>query len=324
MEGWMVIGDIHSTHHCIAEAEALLDYAARLARQNEAKGCILLGDLFDNHQNVNLSVVYSYCSVFNKHPDLQWLMIPGNHDHSVHGSRLEHALLPFKDLPNVKVFDADCGMVESYDNMDFAPFIRTEEEFLKLCEHPQNSLLICHQEFTGAQYEGGFFAPNGTDVKKVPYDQIISGHIHTEQQVGACQYIGAPRWFTVADANRPKFIYFLKNKKLVKKYSTEAVCAPIYRMAIDETSELPVLKENARYIFDVKGKAKFLERINNKYAGKAEIRGVVDTEKSVSVRESGGINESLENFILNDYKCKYVENKYLFWEKLKEELNDIR
>ena len=324
MEGWIVIGDVHSTHHSIAEVERLLDFSATMARKNNAKGCILLGDLFDTHQNVHLSVVYSYFSMFAKHADLEWLMIPGNHDHSVHGSRLEHALLPFKDLPNVKVFDCAQGMVESYDGMDFAPFIRSEEEFLKLCESKKNDLLICHQEFTGAQYEGGFYAPNGTDVRKVPYKQIIAGHVHAEQVVGSCCYVGAPRWFTVADANKPKFINLLKNNRLIKRYSTDAVCMPIYKISLDETSELPELKDNTRYILEVKGKAKFLERINSKYSGKAEIRGIIDSEKGASVKESVGINESLENFILNDYKCKHVENKYLFWEKLKEELNEYK
>ncbi len=321
MSSWIVIGDVHSTPHSIVEAEALLNWCADLARLHKAKGCLLLGDLFDTHQNIHLSVMYSYMSIFQKNSDLEWIMIPGNHDHSVHGNRLEHALLPFKAIPNVKVFDCPEGVVESYAGMDFAVFCRTEEEFLAICAGKKNDILICHQEFTGADYGNGFYSPHGTDVKKVPYGTIISGHIHADQWVGNCYYPGAPRWFTVSDANKGKYVNLLKDGKFIKQFSTDAVCTPIYKLQLDATSELPVLKENARYILEVKGTPTFLNKINHKYAGKAEIRGVVDADKSATVKESVGIEESLEKFILQEYKLKYLNDKQAFWLKLQEELN---
>ncbi len=108
-------------------------------------------------------------------------MIPGNHDHSVHGSRLEHALIPFSVLTNVLILDAPNNVVQNYKGIDFAPFCRTEEEFLQLCTGKQSELLICHQEFKGAQM-GAFKSVDGDDWdESFPY--IISGHIHDYQKL---------------------------------------------------------------------------------------------------------------------------------------------
>jgi len=318
----ILIGDCHSTASSKDEVEKLLLWAYDYAKKYECEDIIMVGDLFDTHQHVNLDVTYSYLKIFGQCKDVKWVMIPGNHDHSVHGSRLEHALVPFKVLPNVLILDAPHNLVQNYKGIDFAPFCRTEEEFLQLCQGKQSELLICHQEFKGAEYENGFFAPHGTDLDKVPYTKILSGHIHKPSQVGPCYYVGAPRWLKTSDANQPRFIYLLDGHQLIKQFDTRVVCRPIYKFDIMEGSELPVIEPNARYIIEARGTATFLDKINTKYSGKAEVRGVLEYQKDISIKESVGINKALENFVLNEYKLQYVQDKEWFWDKLKEELRE--
>ncbi len=320
----IIVGDCHSTASSKSEVEKLLFWTYDLAKKYECPDIVLLGDLFDTHQHVNLEVTYSYLKIFKSCPDVKWVMIPGNHDHSVHGSRLEHALLPFAVLPNVLILDAPDGLVQSYKGVDFAPFCRTEEEFLKLCEGKQNDLLICHQEFQGAEYENGFFAPNGTDVTKVPYTQIISGHIHKQSQVGACFYLGAPRWLKSSDANQARVVALMDDNKIVKQFDTRVVCKAIYKYELVEGAPLPEIQENARYIIEARGTASFLDRMNSKFAGKAEVRGILEYKKDISIKESMGIDKALENFVLNEYQMQFLKDKEKdgFWSQLKEDLRE--
>ncbi len=318
----IIVGDCHSTASSKGEVEKLLFWAYDLAKQNNVQDIVMLGDLFDTHQHVNLEVTYSYLKIFRNCPDVKWVMIPGNHDHSVHGSRFEHALLPFLVMPNVLILDAPKNLVQSYKGVDFAPFCRTEEEFLKLCAGKQNDLLICHQEFKGAEYETGFFAPNGTDLAKVPYKQIISGHIHKQNQLGACFYLGAPRWLKTSDANQPRVIALMRDNRIVKQFDTRHVCRPIYKYEVIEGQDLPELEQNARYIIEAKGTASFLDRISERFAGKAEVRGTLEYKKDIVIKESVGIDKALENFVLNEYKLQYLDDREEFWQKLKEDLRE--
>lgn len=319
---FILIGDCHSTASSKDEVEKLLIWAYNYAKEYFTDGIILLGDLFDTHQHVNLDVTYSYLKIFRQCNDIEWILIPGNHDHSVHGSRLEHALLPFNVLNNVKIFDAPDNKVQSYKGIDFAPFTRTEEEFLQLCEARQNELLICHQEFKGAEYESGFYAPHGTDLSKVPYKQIISGHIHKIQQIGPCFYLGSPRWLKTSDANQPKMIYLLDNNRITKQFDTRVICKPIYKFEITEQSTLPEINDNARYIIEVTGTATFLDKMNTKYSGTAEVRGILSYKNDIVVKESTGIDMALQNFVLNEYDMQYLSDKEKFWSRLKEELRN--
>lgn len=320
----ILIGDCHSTASSKEEVEKLLLWAYGLAKQNSCSDIIMLGDLFDTHQHVNLEVTYSYLKIFTQCKDVTWVIIPGNHDHSVHGSRLEHALSPFKILENVLILDAPDNVVQAYKGVDFAPFCRTEEEFLQLCSGKKNELLICHQEFKGAQYENGFYAPHGTDLDKVPYGKIISGHIHRPSQVGTCFYAGSPRWLKSSDANQERFVYLLEGHDIVKKWDCSPVCKKIIKVSISAEHDHVAIAsgDNTRYIIEATGTASWLELMNARYGGKAEVRGVVSYQRDIEVKESIGIDQALENFVLNEYEMHYLEDRLEFWERLKGALRE--
>jgi DNA repair exonuclease SbcCD nuclease subunit len=299
---YLIVGDTHATPHNLEEIKALFKFINEKAIENNLDTIILLGDLFDTHQIVNLSVLHTYYDIFKKYHKLDFISLVGNHDRSVHGwNRKEHALLPYKDIDNVMIVD------DFYDegNFNLISYCRTEEEFLKFCKKKTSDTLICHQTFDGARYENGFYAKDGFDLKKVPYKNIISGHIHMEHKFDNVFYTGAPRWINRSDANVEKKIWIWDGKQDFQAIETNSVCQPIYSLDLDESSEAPTLKSGAKYILNITGNKKYIHKMYDKYLGKAEIKTNLIDSKNVSVKESMGINKALEKFINEQYISQY-------------------
>ena len=58
------------------------------------------------------------------------------------------------------------------------------EKFRDACVQLKSAgptVLVCHSEFSGSQFENGFYSPHGFNPDEIPFDTIISGHIHKEQ-----------------------------------------------------------------------------------------------------------------------------------------------
>lgn len=311
---YIIMGDPHSTSNKLEEIDKLFDFTVNEAKNQGINNIIILGDLFDTHQIVHLSVMHNYVKLFNKYQDLQWICLVGNHDIPLHGNRLQHALHPFKALSNVKVMDCTTGL-DAFDGIDYVPYC-SEEEFFKLVSNPSSDILICHQTFIGAQYENSFYAKDGLDLSKVPYKQVISGHIHTSQSVGKCFYPGAPRWFKTSDANQDKSIWLWDGLDEFKPISTESVCQSIIKLTLNENDPEPVLTQiNKRYILEITGTSRFINKMTKKYGGLAEIKSSLHNDKNYVVKESSGIDQALNDFILKQYKSQFgIDNQKLLEE----------
>jgi len=300
---YLIVGDIHATPNNLDEVRSLFTLIEKTCKEHQTKTVILLGDQTDSHQIQNLSIMHMYKELFLQYRDLDFIVLVGNHDRAVNGNKLYHSMFPYKLYSNVCVVDEFMSM----HGFDFISYCRDEQEFLNLTKNRVNDILICHQEFNGCQYENGFFSKNGFDLNKVPYEQIISGHIHKAQKWDKIWYPGAPRWMTRSDANEGKAIYLWDGQKS-KHIATGEFCRPIISLNITEKSELPELGP-AKYILNVTGNRKFIQKIYDKYAGKAEIKTNVVDAKHVKVKESLGINKALEKFVLNDYVPQYGIDK---------------
>lgn len=304
MYKYIIVGDPHATSNKLEEINRLFDLVVQTAKENHIHDVIVLGDLFDTHQIVHLPVMHNYLDIFKKYSHLHWVLLVGNHDIPLHGNRLNHALAPFSQFPYVKVVDG----FDWYDDIDLIPYC-SEEEFFKLVKNKRHDTLICHQTFMGAAYENNYFAKDGFDLSQVPYQKVISGHIHTQQSVGKCFYPGAPRWFKSTDANHPKSIWLWDGKDEYKAISTENVCQSIVKLTLNEGEPEPDLtNENKRYILEVNGSIKFINKITKKYGGMAQISSNLESTKDYVVKESVGVMQALENFVLTQYKPQFGFN----------------
>lgn len=328
------IGDPHVTVSNLKDSKNLIDFIIKTAIEYKVIRIEFLGDLFHTHAVKRLEVENFWMGAFNS---LSTLNIPiyalvGNHDKiNLKGQEISiNALNVFKKCSNILIIDTPMIPHSSTDsqqnlNIGYIPYIEDKESFIEAARRLYNDgaqeLLIAHQTFTGAVYEGGFYDPNGIEPDLILQDQIISGHIHTSQQIGKCFYTGTPKWDIVSDANIAKGIWmFEHNEKgtvINKEFiSTENIVTPITKYIINEGEETPELKENARNYLEFHGKTAWINKMKKKYKGIASIKGVpvdrkmlkLDKDKSLTLIEylsqqfqpiKGVTKQEINNYLLN-------------------------
>lgn len=318
MYKYIFVGDLHSKTSNIEETIHIFEKIVKVAVENNVKEIILLGDLFDTHGIVHLPVTHCYFNLFNKYKNFHFICLVGNHDYITHGNYQEHSLITFKGLNNVTIVD-DLTNIDSFDLIPHC----SEDKFLEFCNKKKSNTLICHHTFVGAQYENGFYAPDGIDLDKVPYKTVISGHVHLNHQVGKCFYPGTPRWLKESDANQDKGIWLWDGAQDFKFISTDDVCRKIFSVDITEDSNLNIAINNQhRYIFNVHGNNSFLNSIVERFSTNVEIRHFPVNDKKNIVKESDGILNSLKNFVLNHYNPLYDIDKNEFWNIINNRLTE--
>lgn len=312
------VGDPHITVRNIPEAEKLVRFIKELAADKEVDTIEFMGDQFHTHAVLRVEVVDFWRRAF-KELELPILALVGNHDQP--GSREKeqkmNALQVFKSIPYVKIVD------KPFENNGilYMPYMSDHDLLIKLCQESDAKVLVAHQTFTGAQYENGFYAPDGIDPEQFPQSEIISGHIHKCQQVGKCFYVGTPKWDSMSDANEDKGVWIFDHNEdgtVASKefYSTKEVVTPIYKHVINEGEEEPELFENARNYIELRGKSAWIKEMKKKYKGKAQIKAKpIDRKMPKLDRQT---KHNIFDFLDNDFAPIDGVNKNTIKEYLKQ------
>lgn len=280
------IGDPHVMVSNIKESVKLIDFAIKTAQERGVNTIEILGDLFHTHAVMRVEVVDFWQRMFDRFEEegLKIRVLIGNHDQP--GSREKEQL-----MNALNIFDTKDNSVHSHriiinkpmvvDGIAYIPHMSDKEAFLRaskeLYEQGATKLLIAHQTFTGAQYDNGFYAEDGIDPALASQEAIISGHIHANQQIGKCDYLGTAKWDNMSDANKDKGIWIYthaEDRSVVSKefISTSEVLTPIYKHTIIEGEEEKKLYENARNYVELVGKSAWITKMKKKYKGKAQIK----------------------------------------------------
>lgn len=298
----LIVGDPHIQISNLKDSFRLLKFIEKQAKENNVSKIVFLGDLFHTHAIVRVEVQYFWINAFKtlqKQYDI--IALCGNHDmilgESKYAGLNSLSILDEEYKYNISVID--CPSI--VDNIAYIPYMSNKEDFLKasaeLYEQGATKLLIAHQTFTGATYENGFYAEDGIEPDLVHQENIISGHIHKQQQLGKCFYPGTPKWDTMSDANEDKGIWIfehnedgsVKDKKFI---STKNIVTPIYKHVFIEGEEEPVLIDTARNYLELLGKAAWITKMKKKYKGKAQIKARPTDRKSVKIERDGLISVS--------------------------------
>jgi DNA repair exonuclease SbcCD nuclease subunit len=299
MKKYLVIGDPHAVVEELADCRGLISLVCSLVKSERPDVVVFMGDLYNNHNVVRLEVVAFWRQTFDLInssgcPDIRVLV--GNHDYAGHGMT-ENALMCHKDQVSVVEHEQDDNgcLFLSYKDTD------RHEEFVQACQ-TNAKVLFCHQTFNGAKYENGFYAPDGIDQDLIPQKTIISGHIHTPQDIGKVQYIGAPRWRSLSDANIERFavMYTIDKGEVLNKqtFPTAGHCRMI-RTAVDTQQDpLDGIDSKADWRIDVKGPASWVaERAIKWSEAGARVRQFPNRERVIAVRESEGIGPVFREWI---------------------------
>ena len=255
----LLIGDLHVTNDNIEESKSLFDLFYDTALKYKPDFIVEEGDLLDG---------FGYPSVIAQNlivEEFQHLAkicpvisLVGNHSFSP-SAPTKHSLLPLKFLDNVKVIDSP----QSHFGMDFMPFRRSKEQFIKEVNSLPNNILFCHQEFDGCEYENGWFSKDGVKPEEIKHIKVISGHIHKSGNIGQVWYTGSPRWLTKSDANQEKFIYLWDSEEDTHiKISTWPSAQKVKLYELTENDEIPSLDEmNTKYFVTLKGNFEFCQNL---------------------------------------------------------------
>ena len=241
----LYVGDMHVVPEDIEECQRLLDFVFEFAKEQQAQ-VVFLGDQHHTHSIVRIEVMRFWYENFKRFQTLKkkTIALVGNHDlsHSLHPQ--EHSMVPYKDLIQV----VDSLFWDETTRILYAPYYASSEKFLEEVtkfkqQNPEYHTLVCHQTFSGAQYENGFYAKESIELDQVPYSQIISGHIHSTNQIGKLLYVGSPRWKTFADANIDKSLFLIDHAEdgsiqHITKISTAPFCKKIVVVSEKELESL--------------------------------------------------------------------------------------
>lgn len=304
------IGDPHVMVSNLSNSQALIDFVVSTAKEEAVDQIEFLGDLFHTHAVKRIEVEHFWYHALSKCSEIvgknSVVVLVGNHDQpgSKEKEQEMNALNVFKDLALI----ANKPMTVR-NNIAYIPYMSDKDAFLKasaeLYDKGATKLLIAHQTFTGATYENGFYAEDGIEPDLVHQENIISGHIHKQQQLGKCFYPGTPKWDTMSDANEDKGIWIfehntdgsIKDKKFI---STKDIVTPIYKHTYEEGGEEPVLTEGARNYLELVGKAAWITKMKKKYKGKCQIKARPTDRKSVKLDRDSLLS-------INSYIDKHFE-----------------
>jgi DNA repair exonuclease SbcCD nuclease subunit len=301
------VGDPHIRPANIDEANRLMGFVKQIVLGGKIDRLEILGDLFHTHAVIRLEVLEFWNTWLQVFRDIvETVVLVGNHDMSGDHNSRSHALIAFKRLQNEKLRIIDSPT--AIGPFVYAPYIHGESAFkdaVRAATRPESKVLVCHQTFSGSQYDNGFYAKDGFNPDDLPFDKIISGHIHKEQIFanGKVDYPGTPKWDSISDANERKGLWLYEHTEDGKVLSrdlipTDKVCQPIVSYTWNEGDDMPTIPEGSRALVEIIGSGDFITKAKTKLKGKASVSSKV-TDK-VQKRERRNIN-SLENFILNHY-----------------------
>jgi len=203
----LVSGDPHVKISTIETGKRFLAFLADSIKKVKPDRVVILGDLFDTHAVMRVEVLNAWVRflteiTFQCPANFQCYLMVGNHDKAGPSSS-EHALVGLARFPNVTIVE---GPVHD-QRMVFLPYYHTFEEF-EAALPPSGEILFCHNTFNGAQYENGFYDPNGFPVESVAgFKTVICGHVHKSQKIENIVYVGSPYAFGFQDAGETKGLH---------------------------------------------------------------------------------------------------------------------
>lgn len=156
--------------------------------ENEIKEVIIAGDLFDDRKQINVKTFNMAAEFFQETENLNYRIIPGNHDLYYKNTIRPNSIEPFvANYPNVEFVGEP--KVYEYDGypIHLIPWIclENEEECLEAIESKKARTLITHTDIIGSQSVPGVFMEHGFSMETFyDYDYVLNGHIHTKSKIG--------------------------------------------------------------------------------------------------------------------------------------------
>jgi len=169
---------------------------------------IIAGDLFDI-ESQNYSVFDELCRE-KKYSDINFYIIPGNHDWTIDSKYFMAANIKIIKEPEFVTFE-DTG-----PGFFFVPYLPGKSMGEIIAKYKQSLpprwVLIGHGDYLSGirypnTYESGIYMPLGrSDIEYYNPSRVILGHIHKKMEIGKVNYTGSPCGMDINEAGRRSFI----------------------------------------------------------------------------------------------------------------------
>jgi len=271
----LIVGDPHAKIKNLPEMENLAQFIVSQVKENKVDRIVLLGDLLNDHGVIRVEIQNFWLRWLKKFADtVPTIVIRGNHDQNSHQINAQSSLLVYGALsPNLSIVEG----VSVIDGEGFVAYVHSEEQFKEGLSKIPNAVktLWIHQTVDGSKYEGGFYAPDGFSLDPLKrFDSVISGHIHTHQDIANVWYPGTPKWDSKSDANEEKGLWILDSVSKERTFiSTKDVVTPIYEITYKEEEEEPALLKTLRgtVFLNLEGSGSWISSTAKKMKGKYRI-----------------------------------------------------
>lgn len=221
----LIIGDPHFKVSAIQQVRKFIEWLHTIVLDRKPDFVVNLGDTFHTHNVIRseiMAVVAAHVKWMEKYTE--YYILVGNHDMAHHKTPEIHAWLPF-----IGIYDMAHIIAQplSGNGLGFLPYIDDPEVFeqnLRSFAEKGVKTVFCHQTFIGANY-GFMTSPDGVAIPDWYDGEIVSGHVHKEQQLGPVWYPGTPYAQEATDNNMTKGIYLYDTVSRAK----ELIVSPMPR-----------------------------------------------------------------------------------------------
>ena len=278
----------------------------------------IVGDLFHTHNIVRLEVLEfwdGWLDTLVVDPQIDIYVLIGNHDKGSTDEFAFSAISVFKHMrhKNLKI----CELPRVDGPFAYVSYYHNPETFVEVanrCAEQGAKVLVCHQTFDGSQYENGFYAPDGIDPSKLKFDLIMSGHIHTTQNLKniatgqTVVYPGTPKWDTTSDANEDKGIWMFEHDDKTgallsqKLLSTAHVVTKIVHLTWKEGEQLEPIPANAKVSIELIGSSAWVTKESENLKGQYPLRSKITDKAQKKDRQAG---KSFPEFVAKQFKTDF-------------------
>lgn len=193
----LCIGDLHIKVENLATIDLLEKYICNYCSGLDA--IIILGDVLHTFEKLHTATLNRACELFSKLAAFGYpvYILVGNHDYIQNDQFLttNHWMNAIKDWSNIYVVDHIVYFEKNNQFITLCPYVPSGR-FIEALNTgarawKESKTIFAHQEFAGAKMNNGFVSVAG-DEWSCKYPMVISGHVHTRQQLETgVHYVGA-------------------------------------------------------------------------------------------------------------------------------------
>lgn len=236
-------------------------------KQNNIDHLFILGDLFDNPENINVLVKNTVIKIFNKlintFPHIKITFLVGNHDIYYKNTLETTSLSIFEHFPKIEVLKNIKEFIIDDKSILCVPWLVKNSKMHEEFDNIINSNKVydyCFGHFEINQFE---IIPTIYENKGFPielfknFNKVFSGHFHIKNTIDNINYLGSPYQITWNDYGTTKGITILDVENSNVEFIENNICPKHLKIKLSEVIKdkniLKTIKNNfIKFYWDVK------------------------------------------------------------------------